>query len=174
MPDIPAPGPLAATFTARWLAGGEPLSVNTLDLLLGAGALREERIPVPTPRSSNSRPGSAVQVLTRMGIACERIWCVPDAVPERTLLIVGPDSLRHLTEQDQIALNGIARQGATVLVLEQDVYHPDRDEISLDWLDGTPLRILREGMDVDDFVQVRAVPPGLRGASARAFPDVEW
>ena len=31
---------------------------------------------------------------------------------------------------------------------------PDRAEILLDWLDGTPLRILREGMDVDDFVHI--------------------
>ena len=156
VPDIPAPGPAAATFTARWLAGGGPLSVNTLDLLLAPGALREERIPGSGAAVFLlDAQGTAAPVLARMGIACERVDLVPGAVPERTLLIVGPDSLRQLTGADKIALNGIARHGATVLVLEQDVYRPDRDEIPLDWLDGTPLRIMREDIDVDDFVQVK-------------------
>lgn len=156
LPDIPAPGLIEAVLTVRWLADERTLSENALELLLAPGALREERIPGSGAAVYLlDAAGAAAPALASMGIAFDRVDRVPEAVPARTLLIVGPDSLGLLTQEDRIALNGLARQGATVLLLEQDVYHPERVEIALDWLDGTPLRIMREDLDVDDFVQVK-------------------
>lgn len=156
LPDISAPGLIEAVLSVRWLADERTLSENTLELLLAPSALREERIPGSGAAVFLlDAAGAAAPALALMGIACDRVDRVPDAVPEETLLIVGPDSLRLLTPADKTALNGIARQGSTILVLEQDVYRPDRDEMAIDWLDGTPLRIMREDLDVDDFAQVR-------------------
>jgi len=98
--------------------------------------------------------GAAAPVLARLGVDCEYLERIPEAIPARALLIIGPDALPHLTAADKAALNGAAKRGATALVREQDVYRPERNEIVLDWLDAAPLRIMREDAEVDDFVHV--------------------
>ncbi len=60
--------------------------------------------------------------------------------------------LPRLGRDDLARLRDLAKAGLTVLVLEQDVYDPSRPPIVIDWVDGAPLRIMREDDHVDDFV----------------------
>ena len=56
VPDISAPGLIAAALTVRWLADEGTLSANTLELLLAPGVLRRNVSRAPAPRSSCSTP----------------------------------------------------------------------------------------------------------------------
>ena len=94
----------------------------------------------------------AGSILARLGIPCRRHEELPPSADGLDLLVVGPDMLPRLGREATGRLRDLAKAGLTVLVLEQDVYHPDRQPIVIDWVDGTPLRIMREDDHIDDFV----------------------
>jgi len=154
LPAIPGEHITEATLAVCWQTDGEVLSKNTMGMLLAPSSLRE---PVFAPGTAKAHvfdvEGATIPLLEKMGLSCLPVRRI---APESggSTIIIGLNCLERLTPEDKAELNARARQGATVLVLEQDVYHPDRHDLAIDWVDATPLRIMREEDHIDDFVYV--------------------
>jgi hypothetical protein len=152
LPDFPGDLIVSARLEVEWRSNGALLSRNSVDLLLAPARLREAR------RFERARvwlvdaAERAESILARLGIPRRRHSELPPSADGLDLLVVGPDMLPRLGHEDTRRLRALAMAGLTVLVLEQDVYHPDRQPIVIDWVDGTLLRIMREDDHVDDFV----------------------
>ncbi|MGE5550444.1 MAG: sugar-binding domain-containing protein [Bacteroidota bacterium] len=144
-----------ADLELEWRVGNEVLSHNALRILVAPSALRHPRPDRYRKRVCLFDPeGRTAALLTRMGVPFRNVAEMPAALGAEEAVVVGSGALSRLTERDKSALNRFAKEGGRILVLEQDVYHIDRQAIEIDWIDNTPLRILREDDQIDDFVYV--------------------
>jgi hypothetical protein len=160
LPDVPGERIVPARLEAEWRSGGGVVSRNMVDLLLAPARLRgPARLPAPD-RSAHARVWlvdtgeRAASVLAALAIPSRCRAELPPSPDGLDLLVIGPDMLPCLGRDDLARLRDLAKAGLTVLVLEQDVYDPSRPPIVIDWVDGAPLRIMREDDHVDDFVHL--------------------
>ena len=155
LPDITGREIREAVMDVEWKTGEEMLSHNTVDLLLAPAGLKIfNKDGISGKVYLFDTEGSTAALFDRMNLAYERVESISEASGMNLAVIIGANSLGKLTGNDKALLNQGMNRGLTVLVLEQDVYDINRQDISIDWIDGTPLRIMREGGQVDDFVYV--------------------
>ena len=155
IPEIPGDRIRDAVLEVSWQSGAEVLSRNSVDMLVAPSILRKADFVRSTVRIRLfDEEGKTARLLDRMGLAYERIPAIPAETEHGSMLIIGGNCLGSITGEDKARLNALAKRGSTILVMEQDVYHPEKQELVIDWLDGTPLRIIREDDHIDDFVHL--------------------
>ena len=138
-----------------WAAGSEDLSTNSVSLLVAPAEYKKPLFMAGVKFHLFDPAGRTTALCKRMGLEFTPVSSFTTGpVMAGLRIVIGADSLTGLAPEDKAGLNACVKAGATVLVMEQDVYHPDKEEIAIDWLDSLPLSIIREGDQVDDFVHV--------------------
>ncbi len=154
IPDIPGDSIVEAEINVEWKKDDIILSSNKMDLLIAPEKLMEfKRDKRYGKIYIYDTEGQTTPILDRIGLLYERINSIKDIKVKRCVLIIGANSL-GISEEEKILLNGFIKNGASVLVLEQDVYDIGTEPLIIDWIDDTPISIIKEGEQVDDFVHV--------------------
>ncbi|WP_105614488.1 sugar-binding domain-containing protein [Vallitalea okinawensis] len=88
-------------------------------------------------------------------------------------LVIGCNALKQMNSSQIGQLQCAIRKGTNLLVLEQNLFEMELTELEIDWVDGTPLKLVKEGRGIDDYVYVNdATSPIFDGLAKEDFR--EW